>query len=64
MENFVFPDEIKRKLMKMSKLMNIFVTSHKIMRNRSKLDFFLLMSVSLNSFHFNFSGSRRGTIKL
>ena len=25
MENFVFPDEIKRKLMKMSKLMNIFL---------------------------------------
>ena len=24
MENFVFPDEIKAKLMKMSKLMNIF----------------------------------------
>ena len=24
MENFVFPDEIKTKLMKMSKLMNIF----------------------------------------
>ena len=64
MENFFFPDEIKRKLMKMSKLMNIFFTSHKIMRNRSKLDFFLLMSVSLNFFHFNFSGSRRGTIKL
>ena len=37
MENFVFPDEIKAKLMKMSKLMNIF-TSHKNMQNRSKLD--------------------------
>ena len=35
MENFVFPDEIKTKLMKMSKLMNIFM-SHKIMRNHSK----------------------------
>ena len=35
MENFVFPDAIKTKLMKMSKLINIFM-SHKIMRNRSK----------------------------
>ena len=30
MENFVFPDEIKRKLMKMSKLMNIFLRPIKL----------------------------------
>ena len=35
MENFVFPDEILTKLMKMTKLMNIFM-SRKIMQNRSK----------------------------
>ena len=35
MENFVFPDEILTKLMKMTRLMNIFM-SRKIMQNRSK----------------------------
>ena len=30
MENFVFPDEIKRKLMKLSKLMNIFLRPIKV----------------------------------
>ena len=39
MENFVFPDEIKTKLMKMSKLKNIF-TFPKIMGKCSKLHFF------------------------
>ena len=46
MENFVFPDEIKTKLMRMGKLVNIF-TCGKIMRNHSKLYFFLLAYVSL-----------------
>ena len=35
MENFAFPDEILTKLMKMTRLMNIFM-SRKIMQNRSK----------------------------
>ena len=39
MENFVFPDDIKTKLMSMSKLKNIF-TSLKIMGKHSKLHFF------------------------
>ena len=39
MENFVFPDEIKTKLMKMSKL-KIFFMSPKIMGKCSKLHFF------------------------
>ena len=39
MENFVFPDEIKTKLMKMSKLKNI-CKSQKIMGKCSKLHFF------------------------
>ena len=41
MENFVFPDEIKTKLMKMSKLKKKF-TSPKIMGKYSKLHFFSL----------------------
>ena len=39
MENFVFPDEIKTKWMKMSKLNNVF-TFPKIMGKCSKLHFF------------------------
>ena len=64
MENFVFPDEIKTKLMKMSKLINIFLCIMKICEIAAKLYFFLLTSVSLHNFHVNFLGSKHGTYKL
>ena len=63
MENFVFSDEIKTKLMKMSKLINI-LYAIKLCEIAAKLYFFLLTSVSLHNFHFNFSGSKHGTVKL
>ena len=43
MENFVFPDEIKTKLIKMNKLMNIFSRPLKIMQKCSKLYAFSLI---------------------
>ena len=64
MENFVFPDEIKTKLMKMSKLINIFLCPMKLCEIAAKLYFFLLTSVSLHNFHFNYSGLKHGTVKL
>ena len=64
MENFVFPDEIETKLMKIVKLINIVLCPIKLCEIAAKLYFFLLTSVSLYNFHYNFSGSKYGTVKL
>ena len=64
MENFVFPDEIETKLMKMSKLINIFLCPMKLCEIAAKLYFFLLTSVSLHNFHFNYSGLKHGTVNM
>ena len=64
MENFVFPDEIKTKLMKMSKLINIFLCPMKLCEIAAKLYFFLLTSVSLHNFHFNYSGLKHGPVNM
>ena len=55
MENFVFPDEIKTKLMKMSKLINI-LCAMKLCEIAAKLYFFLLTSVSLHNSRLTFRG--------
>ena len=58
MENFVFPDEIKTNFMGMSNCCTFF-TCCKIMRNHSKLYFFLLFICKSFNFNLNFKNGRQ-----
>ena len=52
MENFVFPNEIKTKLMKMNKLINIFYAKEpNILRERAKVKIFQLKGQKTAKFH-------------
>ena len=53
MESFVFPDEIKTKLMKMNKLMNIFSRPPKILQKCSVLYVFSLRTSENTLFFFD-----------
>ena len=64
MKNFVFPNEILDKINENELIDEHFLRPIKLCEIAAKLYFFLLTSVSLHNFHFNFSGSKHGTYKL